>query len=966
MKDVATEEEVQDLEKGIGESLHVGEGWRKAAKEQVDPPTSTATPSSGGMQTQAPACNQRGAGALTLGCLLCKHPHLLVAPLVIFCIIAALSAFGIMRATTASYNSEANHAREAAVSAADGIATQLSSASRAALSLAAVVRMNPSWAFLESNFEVLAKELFRQSNEEGNLVLRELALIPFGRVTANYGTIHHGHHSSIDLFSSERIESTGPYRSLAQRGLTVNGPIPFKGTEEKAFAARYPVFFNGTDEDESWGHPDNITHPTGCPGPPCYNPATREKFWGFIGGVVSAEPLLRGDIVHLKRLLADDLSYSLTTSFLAGTGGPGTLVSGGPNPEKVTANVSVDLPGTSWKLSVYNPRLDEIVELRKGLLAMVVIAASVLSALLLLLLLSFKRASVYLQEQLVTNKLLQEEKVSREALLGRQLDLLSCFEHTTTKRIRNLSRSKLSAGQLKTLDQISTARAAISDVRRSEGDHDVIIKELLAEGSFGKVYRGKWRGTDVAVKIIMLPANMSGREKREKMVVWEAAISSSLIHPNVQLVLEYCDRSSLRDALDAGLFMTPRGMNYAALLDCAMDVAKAMLHLHCNNVLHLDLKTRNILLASSGTGGKGVTCKAAVAQLECRLQFGIVLWELFTRGYPFRDVPPALLGHLIVREGKRPSWPSSVPKSYRDLANACWDQNPDARPRFEVILEELTKMRTRLGIPTPPLQPTSVQPSRPTPMPWLQRKLPQLHEDRAFLEGLEASSPQLQGARTFSQAASPQLQDGRTFSQASSPLLPSRDSRNFLQTKGPSTPSQAEFLQTRGLSPLSRAPEQSSTGDECLSTAHMSSHSMLDLLATSALQTPQTRWSLGSGACAVSPLYDSRATAPCTSNDHPGSNSLSTDGCHAVSPFRFSGISHSMPIVGPRGVQEVSPAGKQFSKKAVRLKSTPAGKQFGGGYREAGSGKAVQQESSWAVEIRPDVRQVVCKQTSQL
>eukprot|EP00983_Pelagomonas_calceolata_P000504 16810-Pelagomonas_calceolata.AAC.1 len=59
--------------------------------------------------------------------------------------------------------------------------------------------------------------------------------------------------------------------------------------------------------------------------------------------------------------------------------------------------------------------------------------------------------------------------------------------------------------------------------------------------------------------------------------------------------------------------------------------------------------------------------------------FGIVLWELFTCDYPFRDVPPALLGHSIVKQGQRPAWPSSVPKGYRDLANACWDQNPDAR-----------------------------------------------------------------------------------------------------------------------------------------------------------------------------------------------------------------------------------------------------------------------------------------------
>ena len=50
---------------------------------------------------------------------------------------------------------------------------------------------------------------------------------------------------------------------------------------------------------------------------------------------------------------------------------------------------------------------------------------------------------------------------------------------------------------------------------------------------FGKVQKGLWRGTVVAVKTMILPANMTGQQKREKMAVMEAAISSSLVHPNI-------------------------------------------------------------------------------------------------------------------------------------------------------------------------------------------------------------------------------------------------------------------------------------------------------------------------------------------------------------------------------------------------------------------------------------------------
>lgn len=80
----------------------------------------------------------------------------------------------------------------------------------------------------------------------------------------------------------------------------------------------------------------------------------------------------------------------------------------------------------------------------------------------------------------------------------------------------------------------------------------------------------------------------------------------------MQLVLEFCDKGCLREALDGGIFTSPSGdVNLPAVLDSAIDVARAMLHLHCNNVLHMDLKSRNIMLTSSGTEGRGINCKVS-------------------------------------------------------------------------------------------------------------------------------------------------------------------------------------------------------------------------------------------------------------------------------------------------------------------------------------------------------------------
>ena len=61
------------------------------------------------------------------------------------------------------------------------------------------------------------------------------------------------------------------------------------------------------------------------------------------------------------------------------------------------------------------------------------------------------------------------------------------------------------------------------------------------------------------------------------------------------------------------------GLNYAALLETAADVAKGMLHLHANMVLHSDLKAGNVMLKSGGRDGRGMRAKVGDFGLSIRM-----------------------------------------------------------------------------------------------------------------------------------------------------------------------------------------------------------------------------------------------------------------------------------------------------------------------------------------------------------
>jgi serine/threonine protein kinase len=72
--------------------------------------------------------------------------------------------------------------------------------------------------------------------------------------------------------------------------------------------------------------------------------------------------------------------------------------------------------------------------------------------------------------------------------------------------------------------------------------------------------------------------------------------------------------------------------------------------------------------------------------------FGMILWELFARAHPFDEYKfdwTSDLEKAIRNEGLRPTIPADCPQDYADFIRVCWDDDPQKRPSFRKILDDI-------------------------------------------------------------------------------------------------------------------------------------------------------------------------------------------------------------------------------------------------------------------------------------
>ncbi|XP_063948366.1 uncharacterized protein LOC108218467 isoform X1 [Daucus carota subsp. sativus] len=286
------------------------------------------------------------------------------------------------------------------------------------------------------------------------------------------------------------------------------------------------------------------------------------------------------------------------------------------------------------------------------------------------------------------------------------------------------------------------------------------LEELreLGSGTFGTVYHGKWRGSDVAIKRINDRCFSGKPSEQERMRddFWNEAIKlADLHHPNVvafygvvldgpggsvATVTEYMVNGSLRTAL----LKNEKNLDKRKRLLIAMDAAFGMEYLHGKNIVHFDLKSDNLLVnlrdphrpicKVGDLGLSKVKCQtlisggvrgtlpwmapellngssSLVSEKVDVFSFGIVLWELLTGEEPYKDLHYGAIIGGIVSNSLRPHVPDFCDQEWKSLMERCWSADPSERPNFTEVANQLRTMAAKVPQKVQAQQqPSSTQP----------------------------------------------------------------------------------------------------------------------------------------------------------------------------------------------------------------------------------------------------------------
>eukprot|EP01117_Protostelium_nocturnum_P021042 TRINITY_DN997_c0_g2_i6.p1 TRINITY_DN997_c0_g2~~TRINITY_DN997_c0_g2_i6.p1 ORF type:complete len:1599 (+),score=445.42 TRINITY_DN997_c0_g2_i6:202-4797(+) len=242
----------------------------------------------------------------------------------------------------------------------------------------------------------------------------------------------------------------------------------------------------------------------------------------------------------------------------------------------------------------------------------------------------------------------------------------------------------------------------------------------IGSGAFGVVFKAQWRELNVAVK--QIKSDDVTAEQLTEFLREVEILKGLRSHPNLvlfigitfppqplSLVTEFCEGGGLFDYLRRNEVSEQQKMMFVS------GIARGMLHLHAEKVIHRDLAVRNILLTkhlepkvsdfglsreSKAADGANVTTTAvgplkwmspeSITQRRYSAKsdvwsFGVVIWEIITCEEPFANYTPVEAAIGVTTRGERLEVPTFTPPILAKLMQECWRNNPEDRPDFSQI-----------------------------------------------------------------------------------------------------------------------------------------------------------------------------------------------------------------------------------------------------------------------------------------